>query len=87
LEEKNKNKKRDQMYGLGLNGPTCLELDKKKKKALPRILGLNFLSVSSTPIFLKKNKTNNASSVCPDFSHHYGGWKIRADCFFFFKKK
>jgi len=33
LEEKNKNKKRYQMYGLGLNGPTCLELDKKKKKS------------------------------------------------------
>jgi len=36
LEEKNKNKKRDQMYGLGLNGPTCLDLDKKKKEAQPR---------------------------------------------------
>jgi hypothetical protein len=33
LEEKKKNKKRDQMYGLGLNGPTCLELDKKKKRS------------------------------------------------------
>jgi hypothetical protein len=54
LEEKNKNKKRYQMYGLGLNGPTCLELDKKKKEALPRILGLYFFSVSSTPIFFKK---------------------------------
>jgi hypothetical protein len=42
LEEKNKNKKRDQMYGLGLNGPTCLELDKKKKKLCPAYLGLIF---------------------------------------------
>jgi len=42
LEEKNKNKKRDQIYGLGLNGPMCLDLDKKKKNLSPAPLGFFF---------------------------------------------